>query len=81
MKEMKTLTINSKQFEVVDAKARSQLENVPQTIETALTQAKESGQFDGYTPVKGTDYFTEADKEEIINAIFTQVIDGSEVSY
>lgn len=33
-----------------------------------LAQAKSSGEFDGedgYTPVKGTDYFTEADKQEI----------------
>lgn len=36
---------------------------------------------DGHTPQKGTDYFTESDKQEIIDAIFAQVIDGSEVSY
>lgn len=44
-------------------------------INTALAQAKESGEFDGadgedgYTPVKGTDYFTEADKEEFLSDI------------
>ena len=26
---------------------------------------------DGYTPVKGTDYFTEVEKQEIYDAIFT----------
>lgn len=53
-------------------------------IDTALTQAKESGEFkgdkgdkgdDGKTPVKGTDYFTEADKQglvtDVINALPT----------
>ena len=24
---------------------------------------------DGYTPIKGTDYFTEADKNEMVNAV------------
>lgn len=28
---------------------------------------------DGYTPVKGTDYFTEADKAEIIEAVLQEV--------
>lgn len=38
-------------------------------IDAALAQAKSSGEFDGYTPVKGTDYFTEADKQELVNAV------------
>ena len=41
---------------------------LPTVIDTALLQAKASGEFDGKdgkTPVKGTDYFTEADKQEI----------------
>lgn len=50
-------------------------------VEDALTAAKESGEFDGepgaqgepgedgYTPVKGTDYWTEADKTEIVNDV------------
>ena len=47
-------------------------------ISTALAQAKESGEFkgedgkpgeDGYTPIKGVDYFTEADKAEIVVAV------------
>ena len=36
---------------------------------------------DGYTPVKGTDYWTDADKTEIINAVLAALPDGSEVSY
>ena len=41
-------------------------------INEALAQAKASGEFDGadgYTPVKGTDYFTEEDKTELVNAV------------
>jgi hypothetical protein len=37
-------------------------------VNTALEQAKASGEFDGAdgkTPLKGVDYFTEADKQEI----------------
>jgi hypothetical protein len=44
-------------------------EQVDQAVESALQQAKESGEFDGEpgkTPVKGTDYFTEADKAEMV---------------
>lgn len=44
-------------------------------IETALATAKESGEFDGadgadgYTPQKGTDYWTDADKLEMVNEV------------
>ena len=36
---------------------------------------------DGYTPVKGTDYWTDADKTEIVNAVLAALPDGTEVSY
>ena len=35
----------------------------------------------GYTPVKGTDYWTEADKREIINDVIAALPDGTEVNY
>lgn len=35
----------------------------------------------GDTPVKGTDYFTEADKEEIVNLVIAALPDGDEVAY
>ena len=44
-------------------------------IEEALRVAKESGEFDGapgspgYTPVKGTDYYTAADKAEMVDLV------------
>ena len=39
-------------------------------VEGALSEAKESGAFDGapgHTPEKGTDYWTEADKQEMVS--------------
>ena len=36
---------------------------------------------DGYTPVKGTDYFTASDKAELIGAVLNALPDGDEVSY
>ena len=35
----------------------------------------------GYTPVKGTDYFTEADKAELVNAVLAALPAAEEVSY
>ena len=46
-----------------------------EAVNVALVQAKASGEFDGKdgasgkTPVKGTDYYTEADKTEMVNAV------------
>lgn len=45
---------------------------IQETINTALQEAKESGEFDGndgYTPVKGVDYFTEADKADMVQDV------------
>ncbi len=36
---------------------------------------------DGKTPVKGTDYWTVADKQEIVNDVIAVLPDGTEVSY
>jgi hypothetical protein len=61
--------------------------DVPALIESALAQAKASGEFDGadgadgYTPVKGTDYWTAADQAEIksyIRQYIDQVIINGE---
>lgn len=40
-----------------------------EAVNMALAQAKASGEFDGKTPVMGTDYFTSADKAEIVSAV------------
>lgn len=36
---------------------------------------------DGKTPVKGTDYWTAADKQEIVNDVLAALPDGTEVAY
>ena len=58
-----------------DISGKLDASELPTAINTALAQAKASGEFDGepgapgYTPVKGTDYFTEEDKTELVNAV------------
>lgn len=90
---------------------------LPTAINTALAQAKASGEFDGAngkdgtsithswngttlnvtsasgtssadlkgvkgdTPVKGVDYFTTSDIQEIVDAVYAKVADGNEVAY
>lgn len=49
---------------------------LPTAINTALAQAKVSGEFDGAdgkTPIKGTDYWTEDDQETIIQRVLTEL--------
>lgn len=55
-------------------------ETVDTAVTAALTEAKESGEFDGApgtpgadgkTPIKGTDYYTEADKTEMVNRVLS----------
>ena len=45
------------------------------------TQAEWIESLKGYTPVKGTDYFTADDINTIVNAVYEKVADGSEVAY
>lgn len=35
----------------------------------------------GYTPQRGTDYWTEEDKAEIVSQVLAALPDGSEVKY
>ena len=35
----------------------------------------------GYTPVRGTDYWTAEDKTAMVNAVLDALPDGDEVSY
>lgn len=52
-------------------------------ISTALAQAKASGEFngadgeDGYSPVRGTDYWTDADKAEIKSYVDEAILGGA----
>lgn len=53
---------------------------LPEAINTALAQAKESGEFDGkagYTPIRGTDYWTDADKAEIRAYVDEAILGGA----
>ena len=50
---------------------------VEKAVEAAMRDAKESGEFDGadgYTPVKGVDYFTEEDKAELVDEVQEQAV-------
>ena len=40
-----------------DISGKLDANKLPEAINTALAQAKDSGEFDGYTPIKGVDYF------------------------
>lgn len=53
---------------------------LPQAVNDALAQAKASGDFtgaDGKTPVRGTDYWTEADKTEIKAYVDEAILGGA----
>lgn len=54
-----------------DISGKLNASELPTAINTALAQAKASGEFDGKTPVKGTDYWTAADKEEMIQDVIS----------
>ena len=46
---------------------------LPEAVNVALAQAKASGEFDGKNPVKGEDYWTDADKKEIVDDVLEQI--------
>ena len=53
-------------------------------VEAALRDAKESGEFDGepgHTPQKNVDYWTDADKAEIVSEVLAMIPVGDEVEY
>ena len=57
--------------ELIDALRNDKLDadELTNAVNTALAQAKASGEFDGadgHTPVKGTDYWTASDKAEVV---------------
>jgi ABC-type amino acid transport substrate-binding protein len=49
---------------------------LPEAINDALAQAKASGEFDGKTPVRGTDYWTDVDKAEIKSYVDEAILGG-----
>lgn len=51
-------------------------DEIKAAVDAALAEAKASGEFagnDGYTPVKGKDYWTAEDKAEMVNDVLEQV--------
>ena len=42
-------------------------------VDNALRQAKESGEFDGATPQKGVDYWTEEERTAMINEVIAAI--------
>ena len=62
-------------------------------VENALTEAKNSGEFNGpqgiqgpagangYTPVRGTDYWTAADQEQIVSDVLAALPNAQGVSF
>lgn len=63
--------------EEVDLSGYLQKSELPTAINTALAQAKESGEFDGKTPVRGTDYWTAADIAEIKSYVDNAILGGA----
>lgn len=47
-----------------DISGKLDANKLPEAINTALAQAKDSGEFDGYTPIKNVDYFDGKDGED-----------------
>lgn len=72
-------TVTDKEKEAWNSKLDA--DKLQDAVNTALAQAKESGDFDGkdgedgkdgqdgYTPKKGEDYFTDEDKNELVDAV------------
>ena len=63
------------------------MDDVQDYVDSAIFMAKDSGQFDGkdgedgYTPVKGEDYFTDDDKIEMVNAVIEAIENLDEVNF
>jgi hypothetical protein len=60
-------------------------EDLASVTEEILAEAKASGEFDGkdgYSPIRGTDYWTDADKAEMVSAVVSALpkYDGEVVS-
>lgn len=58
---------------LIDALTKNKLNatELPSAINTALAQAKASGDFDGKTPVKGVDYFTDIEQSNFVQAVIS----------
>ena len=76
MKEMKSLDLNGTKYDsFVDQTARESIEK----IELTPGPQGEKGDpgADGYTPVRGTDYWTEEDIAEIQSYVDNAILNGA----
>ena len=73
---------NKENIEKLDAE-KLETSKLPEAINDALAQAKASGEFngedgtDGYSPIRGIDYWTDADKAEIKSYVDTAILGGA----
>lgn len=67
--------INAKDAETLNAHTADEF-LLETDIDNVLAQAKASGEFDGYSPVRGTDYWTDADKAEIKSYVDEAILGG-----
>ena len=80
--QIDTSTINNQIVALVNNQQSAINTQVTSAVNTAMAAAKSSGDFDGadgYTPVKGTDYWTQADQTSIVNQVLAAFNDVSEV--
>lgn len=73
---------------MVQADASWGLADIPTIVEESIEQAKSSGEFNGPqgeqgpkgdTPVKGVDYFTETDKQEIVGMVLDDIESSAQI--
>lgn len=60
-----------------DISGKLDASKLPEAINTALAQAKASGEFDGHSPVRGVDYWTSADIAEIKSYVDEAILGGA----
>lgn len=53
------------------------IDEIPIIIDSALAQAKNSGEFNGYSPVREIDYWTDDDKAEIKSYVDDAILGGA----
>lgn len=90
-----TLAVRSRAKPADYVYTETEVLTITTAVEKALQEAKESGEFDGkdgkdgedgkdgkdgYTPEKGVDYYTEAEKKELIDDIEQQVTGNIEAA-
>ena len=76
-----TITIGT--VTTLDAGSNATVENVGTSTDAIFNFGIPKGEngTDGYTPVRGTDYYTEADKEEMVELVLASLPSAEEVSY